>query len=64
MHYQLIILSYSYDLRFPFSYDCLILPSDWYLNEITNFEGSQIEFIASQFAMSQVLHRSNIQIIT
>ena len=29
--------------------------SNWYLNDITNFEGSQIEFLASQFAMSQAI---------
>ena len=28
--------------------------SNWYLNDITSFEDSQIEFLASQFAMSQV----------
>ena len=26
--------------------------SNWYLNDVTCFEGSQIEFVASQFAMS------------
>ena len=26
--------------------------SNWYLNDITTFEGSQIEFLASQFAVS------------
>ena len=30
--------------------------SNWYLNDITSFEGSQIEFLASQFAMSQVIN--------
>ena len=30
--------------------------SNWYLNDITTFEGSQIEFLASQFAMSQVIN--------
>ena len=30
--------------------------SNWYLNDVTNFEGSQIEFLASQFAMSQVIN--------
>ena len=29
--------------------------SNWYLNYITSFEGSQIEFLASQFAMSQAI---------
>ena len=29
--------------------------SNWYLNDITSFEGSQIEFLTSQFAMSQVI---------
>ena len=29
--------------------------SSWYLNEITSFEGSQIEFLASRFAISQVI---------
>ena len=29
--------------------------SNWYLNDISSFEGSQIEFLASQFAMSQVI---------
>ena len=28
--------------------------NNWYLNDIASFEGSQIEFLASQFAMSQV----------
>ena len=27
--------------------------SNWYLNVVTNFEGSQIEFLASHFGMSQ-----------
>ena len=26
--------------------------SNWYLNDITSFEGLQIEFLASQFVMS------------
>ena len=30
--------------------------SKWYLNDVTSFEGSQIEFLASQFAMSQVIN--------
>ena len=30
--------------------------SNWYLNDITTFERSQIEFLASQFAMSQVIN--------
>ena len=30
--------------------------SNWCLNDITTFEGSQIEFLASQFAMSQVIN--------
>ena len=50
--------------------------SSWYSNDITSFEGSQIEVFASQFAMSQVkgtnpyfrffevLHRCNIHITT
>ena len=29
--------------------------NNWYLNNITSFEGSQIEFLASQFAMCQVI---------
>ena len=29
--------------------------SNWYLNDISSFEGSQIEFLVSQFAMSQVI---------
>ena len=48
--------------------------NDWYLNDLTSFKSSQIEFIASQFAMSpvikepthvlvsEVLHRSNTHI--
>ena len=51
--------------------------SNWYLNDVTSFEGSQIKFLASQFAISQVinepthvlknlevLHRSDIHIPT
>ena len=30
--------------------------SNWCLNDITTFEDSQIEFLASQFAMSQVIN--------
>ena len=30
--------------------------SNWYLNDETSFEGSQIEFLASQFAKSQVIN--------
>ena len=30
--------------------------SNWYLNDRTRFEGSQIEFLASQFAMFQVIN--------
>ena len=30
--------------------------SNWYLNDVTSFEGSQNEFLASQFAMSQVIN--------
>ena len=30
--------------------------SNWYLNDVTRFEGLQIEFLASQFAMSQVIN--------
>ena len=33
-------------------------PSNWYLNDVTSFEGSQIEFLASQFAMSQVINET------
>ena len=29
--------------------------SNWYLNDITSFEGSQTEFFASQIAMFQVI---------
>ena len=29
--------------------------SDWYLNDITSFESSQVEFLASQFVMSRVI---------
>ena len=29
--------------------------SNWYLNDISSFEGSLIEFLASQFAMSQAI---------
>ena len=31
--------------------------SNWYLNDITSFEDSQIEFLASQFDMSQVINK-------
>ena len=30
--------------------------SSWYLNDVTSFEGSQIEFLTSQFAMPQVIN--------
>ena len=30
--------------------------SNWYLNDVTRFEGLKIEFLASQFAMSQVIN--------
>ena len=30
--------------------------SNKYLNDVTSFEGSQIEFLASQFAMSQIIN--------
>ena len=30
--------------------------SNWYLKDVTSFEGSQIEFLASKFAMSQVIN--------
>ena len=30
--------------------------SNWYLNYVTSFQGPQIEFVASQFAMSQVIN--------
>ena len=30
--------------------------SNWYLNDVTSFEGSQIEFLVSQFVMSQVIN--------
>ena len=33
--------------------------SNWYLNDVTSFEDSQIEFLASQFAMSQVINEPN-----
>ena len=33
--------------------------SNQYLNDITSFDGSQIEFLASQFAMSQVIKEPN-----
>ena len=36
--------------------DFNVKSSNWYLNDVTNFEGSQIEFLASQFAMSQVIN--------
>ena len=29
--------------------------SNWYLNDITSFAGTQIEFLASQFAVSQLI---------
>ena len=29
--------------------------SNWYLNDMTGFEDSEIKFLASQFAMSQVI---------
>ena len=29
--------------------------SNWYLNDITSFEGSQIQFHVSQIAMSQAI---------
>ena len=29
--------------------------SNWYISNITSFEGSEIEFLTSQFAMSQVI---------
>ena len=29
--------------------------SNWYLNDITTFERSQVEFLVSQFPMSQVI---------
>ena len=51
--------------------------SNWYLNYITSFQGSEIEFLASQSVMSsvinepgpyfrqlEVLHRSNTHITT
>ena len=46
MHYQLIIIYLQKWLA--------IKSSNWYLNEISSFEGSQIKFQASQFAISQV----------
>ena len=50
MYYQLIILSYSIWI------DNLIAKSNnWCLNDINSFEGSQIEFLASQFAISQAI---------
>ena len=30
--------------------------TNWYLNDVTRFEGLKIEFLASQFAMSQVIN--------
>ena len=30
--------------------------SNWYLNDVTSFEGFQIEFLASQSAISQVIN--------
>ena len=33
--------------------------SNWYLSDITSFEGSQIEFLASQSALSQVVKEPN-----
>ena len=30
--------------------------SNWYLTDVTSFEGSQIEFLVSQFATSQVIN--------
>ena len=32
--------------------DFIVKSSNWHLNDVTNLEGSQIEFLASQFAMS------------
>ena len=32
---------------------------NWYLNDITSFKGSQIEFLASQFTMSEVIKEPN-----
>ena len=49
MYYQLIIL---------FQSDFNAKSSNWYLNDITSFEGSQIEFLASQFPMFQVIKES------
>ena len=31
------------------------ISSNWYLNDITSFEGSKIEFHVSQIAMSQAI---------
>ena len=39
----------------PFLSDFSAKSSNLYLNDITSFEGSQIEFLASQFAMHQVI---------
>ena len=33
--------------------------SNWYSNNVTSFEGSKIEFLAFQFAMSQVIKEPN-----
>ena len=35
--------------------DFNVKSSNWYLKNITSFEGSQIQFFASEFAMSQVI---------
>ena len=36
--------------------DFIAKSSYWYLNDITSFESSQIEFVASQFAVSQIIN--------
>ena len=30
-------------------------PSNWYLNDMTSFDGSQIQFLTSQFVIYQVI---------
>ena len=49
MHYQLEILSFQLWTVISMQ------NNSWYLNDITSFEGSQIEFFASQCAIFQVI---------
>ena len=35
--------------------DFIAKSGNWYLNDITSFDSSQIEFVASQFAVSQII---------